>query len=77
MYRLLILPIDCVHVWLLWEMLKMRGDENLIKLRVAAHCGKVIRDKHWEAESDLSCWRLSEKGAASPRVPVAQWLEIS
>lgn len=57
-------------------MLKMRADENWIKLRVAAHCGEVITDKHWDAEADLSCWRLSEIGAASPSVPVAQWLEF-
>lgn len=66
----------CMHVWLLCEMLKMRGDENWIKLCVAAHCREVIRDKHWDAESDLSCWRLSEIGAVSPSVPVAQWLEF-
>ena len=65
-----------MHVWLLCEMLKMRGDENWIKLCVAAHCREVIRDKHWDAESDLSCWRLSEIGAVSPSVPVAQWLEF-
>lgn len=65
-----------MHVWLLCEMLKMRGDENWIKLCVAAHCREVIRDKHWDAESDLSCWRLSEIGAVSPSIPVAQWLEF-
>lgn len=65
--------LACVSVC---EMLKMRGDENWIKLCVAAHCREVIRDKHWDAESDLSCWRLSEIGAASPSIPVAQWLEF-
>lgn len=65
-----------VHVRLLCEMLKMRRDENWIKLCVAAHCREVIRDKHWDAESDLSCWRLSEIGAVSPSIPVAQWLEF-
>lgn len=65
-----------MHAWLLCEMLKMRGDENWIKLCVAAHCREVIRDKHWDAESDLSCWRLSEIGAVSPSIPVAQWLEF-
>lgn len=63
-------------VWLHCAMLKMRADENWIKLRVAAHGGEVIRDKHWDAEADLSCWRLSEIGAVSPSVPVARWLEF-